>query len=268
MPAFESRDSCSHPSPRFALVACCLLGLVPGCDRVKGLFSDAEPEAAKTEAKAEAKAAAKAAEGAPAAGAPAAGAPTAGAPETAPAAGAPAVEATAAAATPEAAAADQPCIVGSWDAIEYTAAVRHAIAKDPQLRSMKKTSSGGHITYVVAPPSGTSGTVTATADHLKYGFSGKVEGFPVRVDIDINGDTEATYELPGTDQIVISRPSRNTMKVKANAKVEGLGAARQADKIDLDFDGSFVFDCSEKELKVWRGSRSGDAMVFARKVAG
>jgi hypothetical protein len=175
---------------------------------------------------------------------------------------------TTTAAVPEAAAADQPCIVGRWDAIEYTAGVRHAIAKDPQLRSMKKTSSGGHITYVVAPPSGTSGKVTATADHLKYGFSGKVEGYPVRVDIDINGETEATYELPGEGRIVISKPERNTMKVKANAKVEGLGATRKVDKVDLDFDGSFVFECSEKELKVWRGSRSADAMVFARNVSG
>lgn len=239
---------------------------------MQGLFSDAEPEAAKAEAKAETKAAAgapeaKAAVGAPEA--PAAGAPAAGAPEAAPAAGAPAADATAAAAAaPEAAAGEQPCIVGSWDAIEYTAAVRHAIAKDPQLRSMKKTSSGGHITYVVAPPSGTSGNVTATADHLKYGFSGKVEGFPVRVDIDINGETEATYELSGTDRIVISKPSRNTMKVKANAKVQGLGAARQADKVDLDFDGTFVYECSEKELKVWRGERSEDAMVFSRKGVG
>jgi hypothetical protein len=278
MPALESRDFCVRPSLRSVFAVCGLLGLLPGCDRVQGMFSDAEPEAAKAEAKAETKAEAKAAAGAPEA--PAAGAPAAGAPEAAPAAGAPAAGAPAAgapavavtttAAVPEAAAAaaDQPCIVGSWDAIEYTAAVRHAIAKDPQLRSMKKTSSGGHITYVVAPPSGTSGKVTATADHLKYGFSGKVEGYPVRVDIDINGETEATYELPGEGSIVISKPERNTMKVKANAKVQGLGAARQADKVDLDFDGSFVYECSEKELKVWRGSREADAMVFARKAAG
>jgi hypothetical protein len=264
-----------HHAPTFVFVAG-LLALLPGCDAVQGLFSDAEPEAAKAEPKAEAKKEeAKAAAGAPeakgeakaAAGAPEAGAAGAAAP-------APAVEATAvaaapvAAATPDAATAGQPCIVGRWDAIEYTAAVRHAIAKDPQLRSMKKTSSGGHITYVVEPPSGASSKVTATADHLKYGFSGKVEGFSVRVDIDINGETEATYELPEDGRIVISKPSRNTMKVKANGKVEGLGAARKVDKIDLDFDGSFVYECSEKELKVWRGARSEDAMVFARNVSG
>jgi hypothetical protein len=272
MSALEPRGFFLLHTPSSVLVACCLLGLLPGCDQVQGLFSDEKPEAkaeAKTEAKAEAKTEAKAEAKV-----------AAGAPEAKAAAGAPAVEVTAvavapeatatpdAAATPEGAAAGQPCIVGSWDAIEYTAAVRHAIAKDPQLRSMKKTSSGGHITYVIDPPTGTSGKVTATADHLKYGFSGKVEGFTVRVDIDINGETEATYELPEDGRIVVSKPSRNTMKVKANGKVEGLGAARKVDKVDLDFDGSFVYECSEKELKVWRGARSEDAMVFARNVSG
>jgi hypothetical protein len=263
---------CVHSSVVFA----CLLALMPGCDRVEGLFSGgaAEDEKAeakgegkgegKGEAKTEAKAEAPAPAAAPAGAAPVEGTAVVEAAAIPEATAAPEAAPAAIAATPEGTGTGQSCIVGRWDAIEYTAAVRHAIAKDPQLRTMKKTSSGGHITYVVEPPTGTSGKVTATADHLKYGFSGKVEGFPVRVDLDIHGETEASYELPAPDRIVIGKPSRNTMKVKANAKVEGLGAARKVNKVDLDFDGSFVYDCSSTELKVWRGTRSGDAMVFAR----
>jgi hypothetical protein len=240
-----------HHTARLAV--CSIVALLAGCDRVQALFSDAETKPATAETKpAETKPAA-APTGAAAAPTEAAAAPTEAAP------------------TPDAAAApaaDQPCIVGRWDAIEYTAAVRHAIAKDPQLRSMKKTSSGGNITYVIDPPTGTSGAMRATAEDLKFGFSGKVEGFSVHLDIDIDGVTEATYELPSEGSIVVSKPKSNTMKVKANVKVAGLGSKKASDKVDLDFDGSFVYECSERELKVWRGARSDDAMVFARNTSG
>lgn len=256
-----------HHTARLAV--CSIVALLAGCDRVQALFSDAESKPATAES--------KPAETKPAAAAPAASpaaAPTGAAAAPTPDAAAPTPDAAAPtpdAAAPDAAAApvaDQPCIVGRWDAIEYTAAIRHAIAKDPQLRSMKKTSSGGNITYVIDPPTGTSGAMRATAEDLKFGFSGKVEGFSVRLDLDIDGDTEATYELPSEGSIVVSKPKSNTMKVKANVKIAGLGSKKASDKVDLDFDGSFVYECSERELKVWRGARSDDAMVFARNTSG
>jgi hypothetical protein len=259
-----------------SVILCCLLAPSAACDQVKGLLSDAEPEATKAEAKAAADAPSASAATAPTKSeAPAVTVVAAPAPEPSPtpAATPDAPEAAPGSApTPDAAvaaaAAGQPCIVGRWDAIEYTAAVRHAIAKDPQLRSMKKTSSGGHITYVIDPPTGTSGAIRATADHLQYGFSGKVEGFPVRLDLDVNGETEATYELPGEGRIVVGKPKSNTMKVKANVKIEGLGSTRKSSKVDLDFDGSFVYACSGDKLEVWRGVRSEDAMVFTRNTSG
>ncbi|MCH9686535.1 MAG: hypothetical protein K0V04_34195, partial [Deltaproteobacteria bacterium] len=153
-----------HLRIRTALfIGTCVLAL-GGCDRVQGLFSDAEPEAAAaqpaaSESKAEPKAPTEAST--PVGGVAAAAAPAA-APAKSPPTEVAGAKPGAAAAQPDAAAEGQPvpCIVGRWDAIEYTEAVRRAIAKDPQLRKLKKTSSGGHITYVL---DGETNTVTATA---------------------------------------------------------------------------------------------------------
>jgi len=143
------------------MFAWALVIALPACDRVEALLSDdgseaktAESDAKKTEGKLGAEAAVAAGETPPVAGetpAPAGvAAESVGEAELA-GDGAP----TEVAAKPDAAvvvpAADLPCIVGHWEAIEYTEAVRRAINKDPQLRSMKKTSSGGHITYVIDP---------------------------------------------------------------------------------------------------------------------
>ncbi len=264
-----------HTQPRLALLALTCALTLPGCDRVEALFSDAEPETA-SEAK-PAKADPDARQPTPAAALanadPAATPAKVAAAIADPAAATPAKVAPAKAnpndppdATPQPVATTPTprCIVGHWDAIEYTEAVRRAIAKDPQLRKMKKTSSGGHITYVVAAPTDETGVVTATADALSYRFAGKVQGMRVGLGVKINGETEAAYRLEGDDRIVVDKPTRNTMKVKANVTVKGLGSTGRRSTMDLDFDGAFTYDCSAESLTIWRGDRTGRPMVFER----
>ncbi len=249
----------------FLLIGSALV-MLSGCDRVEALLGEAsaEAEAAAAEDAAGSAAGAESPGAAKAASPGSPGAPDSG---TAPHGGA-APHGDAAShgdAAPATADTALPCIVGRWDAVEYTEAVRRAINKDPQLRSMKKTSSGGHITYVVEPPGQSGNTVLATADALKYVFAGKVQGIGVRVDITINGETEASYTLVGDDRLEIARPTRNDMKVRARVKLKGLGATRRRDQVDLDFDGSFVYACTEDTLEVWRGDhRRGRSMVFKR----
>jgi len=160
------------------------------------------------------------------------------------------------AAAPTEAAADLPCIIGTWDATDYSAAVERAIRKDPTLASLKRSGSGGDVQYVLAEPTDGEGDITAVADGLTYSFSGKVQGVGVSLKVVIDGETKAKYKLVGTDGIEIDKPTSNTMKVKANINIKGLGSKRASDKVDLDFDGDFVFDCTEDSLEVWREARS------------
>ncbi len=258
-----------------------MLSFLPGCDRIKSAvgLGDGEPEA-KADDPNDAKVAAADAKGddsqagdAESAGAAkAAGvepeAPVADARDAAPSdtpEAAPPEAAPPEAAPPEAAEGELPCIIGTWDATDYSAAVERAIRKDPQLASLKRSSSGGHVQYVLAAPEDGRGDVTAVAEGLTYAFTGKVQGIGVNLEVVIDGETKAKYQLVGTDGITIDKPTSNTMKVKANVQIKGLGSKRASDKVDLDFDGDFVFDCTDDSLQVWREARTKNRpMKFER----
>lgn len=238
-----------------------------GCDKLQGLLGESKTDPAP--AKAEDKAAV-AAKTEPAAKAEVAKAEVAKAePATAePAKAEPTAAPTEAAAAPtEAAAApaDQPCIVGRWKGIDYMAEIRRAIHRDETLRSMKHTSSGGLFGYQVDPATDGKGVVKAKAEELRHSFSGKVQGYKVSLTVTLNGETEADYELVGDDVIKVSKPKKNTMKAKGVAKVEGLGAYGKSPKVDPDFDGTFVYECDEKKLKVWRDKKEGEPLDFERE---
>jgi hypothetical protein len=245
---------------RISGVAIVVVALGAGCDRVKGLLGQGEP--APTEAKADA----PKAEGTNADKAEPAKAEPAKA-EIAAVAKAEPIVAKAepvAAAAPVAAAV--PCIVGRWKAIDYIAEITRAIHRDPTLRTMKHSSSGGLFGYQVDPPTDGKGIVKAKAEELRYVFSGKVEGFQVGLTITLNGDTEAAYELVGDDTIVVAKPTKNTMKAHGVAKVEGLGKYSKSPKVEPDFDGTFVYACDETKLQVWRDKKdSGSPVHFERE---
>lgn len=235
-----------------------LLTLSTGCDQVRGLLGQDTPADAKAEAKAEpaAKEEPKADAGDAKATPDAKAASGAIEPDEKGEPDGKAEPPPPDAAAEVASAGAMPCVIGRWDAVDYSAAVEHAIAKDETLRSMKRTSSGGHVAYVLADPNDGKGVITATADALTYAFSGKVQGYAVTAKVTIDGETVADYELVGDDGIRIAKPTKNTMKAKVAASVKGIASAKQNKTIDLDFDGSFVFDCTEEKLEVWRGARS------------
>ncbi|HWB78511.1 MAG TPA: hypothetical protein VG755_26285 [Nannocystaceae bacterium] len=237
-----------------------------GCDKLQGLIGETKTDPAP--AKAEDKAAV-ATKTDPAA---AKAEPTAKAEPAAEAKAEPAAEAKAepapteaAAAPTEAAPADQPCIVGRWKGIDYMAEIRRAIHRDATLRSMKHSSSGGLFGYQVDPATDGKGVVKAKAEELRHSFSGKVQGYKVALTVTLNGETEADYELVGDDIIKVSKPKKNTMKAKGVAKVEGLGAYGKSPKVDPDFDGTFVYECDDKKLKVWRDKKEGEPLDFERE---
>jgi hypothetical protein len=243
---------------------------LPGCDKVTALLgqgegeakSEAKAETEKAEAKVESKGDAVAKADAKVEAKVDAPAPAAAAPAPA----APAAEPVAAAAAPEAAAAaPPPCIVGRWKAIEYLAEVRRAIAKDPTLSKMKRSSSGGLLGYDVGPLTDGKGTVSAKAEALRYVFNGKVEGFNVTLTFTLDGEAEAEYTLVGDDTIVVAKPGKDTFVAKANAKVEGMPKLAKSVRADHDFDGTFTYECTDKTLKVWRGKKGGEPLDFTRE---
>lgn len=246
------------------------------CDRISALLDGKPAEGeAKTDTKGETKADAKGdtkaetkAEAAPTKAGDAPASPTtptaaAAAPPTAVAA-APTAPPTEAAVAPAAAGAP-PCIVGRWRAIEYLAEVRRAIAKDPTLAKMKRTSSGGLLGYEVGAATDGKGSVKSKAEGLKYVFSGKVEGFAVTLTFTLDGEAEAAYKLEGDNLIVIGKPSHDTFKARASAKVEGFSKFSKSPKVDHEFAGSYIYECTEKTLKVWRNTKSGEALDFERE---
>lgn len=249
-------------------LACLLLGLsLPACDKINALLGKDEPAAdakaeaksdAKSDAKAETKGEAKTEEKTVAeakveakADAPVAAAPTEPAPT-------PVAEAVVAAVA-------TPCIVGRWKAIEYLAEVRRAIAKDPALSKMKRSSSGGLLGYDVGAITDGKGKVSAKAEALRYVFNGKVEGFDVTLTFTLDGEAEAEYTLVGDDTIVVAKPTKNTFVAKANAKVEAMKKITKSVHAKHEFDGTFVYECTDKTLKVWRNKKGGEALDYTRE---
>lgn len=161
--------------------------------------------------------------------------------------------------------ADAPCIVGRWRAIEYLAEVRRAIAKDPTLAKLKRTKSGGLLGYEVGVAADGKGTVKAKAEDLRYVFTGKVEGFAVTLTFTLDGEAEAAYTLEGDDRIVVGEPSRDTLVARASAKVEGFSRFSKSPKVDHEFAGSYVYECTDETLKIWRNGKSGEALDFERE---
>lgn len=167
--------------------------------------------------------------------------------------------------TPTAASATAvPCIVGHWKAIDYLAEIRRAIHRDPSLRTMKHSSSGGFFGYEIDPPVDGKGAVRAKAEKLRYSFSPKVEGLKVDLTVTLDGEAEASYTLVGDDTIVVSKPSRNTMRARGVAKISGFGKYSKSPKVDPDFDGTFVYGCDATKLKVWRDAKGGEPLDFER----
>lgn len=235
-----------------------------GCDKLQGLVGEGKTEPSPAPAKTDDKAAVAAKTDPAAAKAEAKVEPAAEA-KAEPAVEAKAEPTEAAAAPTDGAPADQPCIVGRWKGVDYMAEIRRAIHRDATLRSMKHASSGGLFGYQVDPATDGKGVVKAKAEELRHSFSGKVEGYKVSLTVTLNGETEADYELKGDDIIIVSKPKKNTMKAKGVAKVEGLGAYGKSPKVDPDFDGTFVYECDEKHLKVWRDAKEGEPLDFERE---
>jgi hypothetical protein len=157
------------------------------------------------------------------------------------------------------------CIHGTWNAVDYSAAVRQAIRKDPQLRSFTKKSADGHITYELRPPEDGKGTIVADADHLRYSFAGKVQGIAVNVKIDIDGSKTGEYALPEPGRLVVSKPSEEDMRIKVNAKIKGFGNYGDRTKLSIGFKGDYDYACDADKLEVWdHGGSKADALTFER----
>jgi hypothetical protein len=260
------------------LIPCTLLlSTLGGCDRIQALVggdtadakaaeaekkvsdpakADATPTRTEAPAAAEAAAKAEAPAKAEAKVEIAAASPTEAAPPPA-------------AATPAAAAAP-PCIVGTWEATDYMARIDREMRKDKDLAKLSYKSHSGTIGYVIDPPTdgGAKGLVRAKAADYTYRFAGKIEGFAVSLVLEMNGDTEAEYELAEPSRILVGKPKSDTMKVKANAKVTGIASASQSKRVNHAFDGDHTYECSETELLVWDDpTKKGRPIKFKRKPA-
>lgn len=278
--------------------------LAPGCDAVQGIaggksgdgeVAKAEAEAAKAKAEAEkakaeaetekakaeaAKAKADAAAASAKSGTPSEAPSAAAAPTAAPPAAAAPTAATPTAAAPDAAAPDatglaaaapstsSPCIVGTWDAVDYRAAIERAIYRDPELRRLKYSDTGGTLGYIVEPPTDNKGTVRQVAEGVTYRFGGNVSGYDVTLTIKLDGENVAEYQLSGTDKIAIADPTKKAMKVNAHVNVKGLAKMSKSKKVDLDFDGTFTYSCKDDALEVTSADEKGRPLSFKRSKQG
>jgi hypothetical protein len=245
--------------------------------KAKAEAAKAKAEAAAASAKSDtaSSSAAPAAVAAPTAAAAAtAAAPTAAAPTAAADASATATPSTSATPTPAAGlaatapASGSPCIVGTWDAVDYRAAIERAIYRDPELRRLKYASTGGTLGYIVEPPTDNKGTVRQVAEGVTYRFGGNVSGYDVTLTIKLDGENVADYQLSGADKIVIADPTKKAMKVNAHVNVKGLAKMSKSKKVDLDFDGTFTYACKDDALEVTSADEKGRPLSFKRSKQG
>ena len=179
-------------------------------------------------------------------------------------AGAEEAEAEAAPTEAAAAAGEQPCIVGHWEATDYLAQINQALREDPTLKKMKYKSNSGTIGYVVEPLVDGKGIVKAKASALKYKYAGKVQGLKVNLGVTMDGEIEAEYELAEPSRIIVAKPTKNNMKVSGSLSVKGLGKTKKASKVKHKFDGDFVYECTDDQLKVWTVGRGKRPLEFKR----
>ncbi len=149
------------------------------------------------------------------------------------------------------ASAQPPCVIGKWEALDYRAVIERAIRKDPELRKFHYASGGGTLGYEVeAPTEGRAGTVKQIAENVTYKFAGTIQGFKVGLTVKLNGENVAAYELKEPNRITIKPPTEKNLKVRAHVAVKGLGKATRSKKVDLDFDGEFIYVCEGDGMKV------------------
>jgi hypothetical protein len=141
------------------------------------------------------------------------------------------------------------------------------LRRDKDLAKLSYKSHSGTIGYVIdAAQSGKKGLVRAKAADYTYRFAGKIEGFAVSLVLEMNGETEAEYELAEPSRILVGKPKSDTMKVKASAKVTGIASGSQSKRVNHAFDGDHTYECTPTELLVWDDpTKTGKPIKFKRK---
>ena len=88
------------------------------------------------------------------------------------------------------------------------------------------------------------------AEGVTYRFGGTVQGFKVALSVQLDGENVAQYELEGANRIRVDNPTEKAMKVKAHVNVKGVAKASKSQKVDLEFDGTFIYTCEDDELVI------------------
>jgi hypothetical protein len=154
------------------------------------------------------------------------------------------------------------CIIGKWEAVDYRAVIDRAMNSDADLRKFSYSSSGGVLGYIVEE----DGTVKQTAQNVAFRLSGKVEGFKVNATVTLDGENVADYELAEPNIIKVGKPREKNLKVKVSYAVKGITRGGKTRKLDLDFDGEFLYTCTQDKLTVVNAANDkGRPMTFKRK---
>ena len=141
------------------------------------------------------------------------------------------------------------CLKGKWqvtDPAGFVAALTTQTKANAQVLN-----DAGPITYEFKA----DGTARITADQFKMKMKVPVSGFPLNLDVTIDGEATASYAAPQSDQIKFSNAQLDGLKVSANAGKQQLfsgTATEMADMFGVSLDQLFntsMYDCREDTFK-------------------
>ncbi len=155
------------------------------------------------------------------------------------------------------------CLTGQWqvtDPANFVASLTEKTKATAQVLN-----NAGPITYQFKP----DGTAHINADQFKLKMKVPVSGFPINLDVTINGEATANYAAPSSDQLKFSNAQLDGLHISAkvgNRELFAGTANEMADMFGFSLDPLFntsMYDCRADTFK-YRPLPDASAVILKR----
>ncbi len=155
------------------------------------------------------------------------------------------------------------CLVGTWhvtDPADFVAALTEKTKATAQVQA-----DAGPLTYQFNP----DGTARITADQFKLKMKVPIGGFPISLDVTIDGAATTAYAAPSSDQLQFSNAQLDGLHISAKAGKQEVfsGTANEmADMFGFSLDPLFnpsLYDCRANTFK-YRPLSDAPAVILSR----
>jgi len=164
--------------------------------------------------------------------------------------------------------ADQPCIVGRWQANDFLEAIRGNLGQNVRAEGGQLTTAGGTITFAFAAPDATGvGQLVASADDLVHRARIVESGMTINVTHTMTGQATMPYGLPLPGAITVENPTESTLHARVSVNATGIARFNRSSSPRVDLSGAYQYECTPTELRAWRlrgTTRRGAPVVFDR----